>query len=350
MGALAIGLNGCGRVGRAFLRALHARRAEIGDAARVVLINDPAPPATIAHLLRYDSVHGRFPDVVRQEGDTLWLGDGPAIRLTAEESPRRVPWRDAGVHVVVEASGRFLRRADVAGHLHAGAPVVVVTAPLDDADALVCVGVNDAGATFRAGRVFAMASCTTHCLAPVARVLDGAFGVAHGLVSTVHAFTADQRLVDGPHEDLRRARAASLSIVPARTRAAHVLGRVLPGLEEAFDGLAYRVPTPDVSLADLTVLLARPADVAAVNDALAAAAADPTWTSVLAVTREPLVSVDLVGTRESAVVDLTLTRVRGPLCKVVAWYDNECGFGHRVLDLVLRLAAARGGAGREEQG
>ncbi|HWO69903.1 MAG TPA: type I glyceraldehyde-3-phosphate dehydrogenase [Actinomycetota bacterium] len=338
-----LGINGFGRIGRQVARI--ASRAE--DLA-VVAVNTRRPdPARLAHLLRYDSVHGPFEGEVRVEDGELWVA-GRSVRLTGEEDPGRIDWWSRDVDVVVEASGAFVEGDGARRHLDGGAPRVVITAPAADADATLVVGANEG--TFDPARhhVVSAASCTTACLAPVVRVLHRAFEVRGGFALTVHAYTRDQELVDGTHDDLRRARAAALNIVPTRTGAARILGRVLPDLDGRISATAVRVPVADVSLLSLSVSVEASVPAEEVNDAFREAARGE-LAPVLGVTEEPLVSSDFVGDPRSAVVDLPMTRVdRGPggsQVQVLAWYDNEFGYANRVVDLIRLVAGAPAAAG-----
>ncbi len=329
-----VAINGFGRIGRMVFRQL-AQRSDI----EVVAINDISPPETIAYLTRYDTVHGRFPG-------TVVLGDGrlragtQSPKLVEEKDPARLPWKELGVDVVVEATGRFRKREEIARHLEAGAGRVILTVPAKDAiDATVVLGVNDA-VLRPAHRLISNASCTTNCLAPVAKVLHDSFGIVKGIITTVHAYTNDQRLADVPHSDLRRSRAATENIIPTTTGAARAVGQVLPELAGRLDGIAMRVPVPDGSIVDLVAELDRPTSVAEINAAMRAAASRPPLEKILEYSEEPLVSSDVIRNPHSAVFDAPCTRVLGGnFVKVIAWYDNEWGYACRVVDLILRLAA-----------
>ena len=327
-----VALNGFGRIGRCVLRAGWS-----DPNLEFVHINDLTSDDMLAHLLKYDSVHGPFRlDVQAVEGG-LRIGDR-MVNTSAEPDPTKLPWKQAEVDVVLECTGRFTDRAKAGLHLAAGARRVVISAPAKGAiDYTVCMGVNDAGLRPE-HRVISNASCTTNCLAPVAKVLQAAFGIEHGLMTTVHSYTMDQNLLDAPHsKDLRRARAAAMSIVPTSTGAAKAVGLVLPELMGKLNGMAIRVPTPNVSLVDLVFTSRRDVSVDAINDALTAAAEGP-LRGILAVSRDPVVSVDLCGNAHSSIADLPLTQTMGPrLAKVLSWYDNEWGFSNRMLDLARRL-------------
>jgi glyceraldehyde 3-phosphate dehydrogenase len=328
-----VAINGFGRIGRNVLRALAERG---GHDLRVVAVNDLAPPATNAHLLRYDSVHGRFPGKVTLEGDVMDTGTGP-VRVLAERDLAKLPWGALGVDIVLECTGVFTSREKAAGHLAAGARKVLVSAPADGADLTVVYGVNHDRLT-AAHSVVSNASCTTNCLAPVAKVLHDGVGIERGHMTTIHAFTNDQSLLDVFHKDLYRARAATMSMIPTSTGAAKAVGLVLPELKGKLDGVAIRVPTPNVSLVDLTIVPARATSIDEVNGLLEAAAAGP-LAGILACTREPLVSIDLNHAPASSTVDLHATKVvDGRLVRVASWYDNEWGFSNRMLDTAAAMA------------
>jgi len=330
-----IAINGFGRIGRLALRA--AREHDLS----VVGVNDLADAATLAHLLKYDSVHGPFPGDVSVGDDGLRV-DGQTIRVSSERDPSRLPWRDLEVAIVIEATGRFRRREEAALHLDAGAQRVIVTAPSPDPDLTVVLGVNADEYDPEIHRVVSNASCTTNCLAPVAKVLDDHFGLVRGWMTTIHAYTNDQPILDSPHKDLRRARAGALSMIPTSTGAARALGLVLPQLKGKLDGYAMRVPTADVSAVDLAVELAGATDANAINGALRAAAHGP-LAGILDVCDDPCVSIDFRGNPHSSIVDAARTQVMGEnFAKVVSWYDNEWGYSCRVADLAERLAG--GGA------
>jgi glyceraldehyde 3-phosphate dehydrogenase len=335
-----VGVNGFGRIGRNFLRAVLAGQADV----EVVAINDLTSAATNAHLLRYDSTHGRLPVPVVVDGDDLVV-DGRRIRVLAEREPALLPWGDLGVEVVLESTGIFTSRADAAVHLKGGASRVVISAPSGDADATFVVGVNDDDFDPEAHVVVSNASCTTNCFVPMVKVLDDAFGVVSGLMTTVHAYTNDQNLLDLPHKDLRRARAAAVNIVPASTGAARATGVVLAAMQGRLDGTALRVPVADGSLTDFTAVLGAPVTVEEVNRAFAAAAASPPLGPVLDYTEDPIVSSDIVGSPASCTFDAGLTMVqpideRTTLVKVQGWYDNEWGYANRLVDLVAIVGGA----------
>ncbi len=332
-----IGINGFGRIGRNIFRVA----LEDPD-IWTVAVNDLTSPATLAHLLQHDSVVGPFRGAVRAEGDELVVRrDDREIRLQvlSERDPARLPWKELGVEIVVESTGIFTKREDAAKHLEAGAWKVIVSAPSEDADLTIVIGVNDGYYDPDIHHVISNASCTTNCLAPVVKVLNEAFGLKQGLMTTVHSYTNDQRLLDLPHSDLRRARAAGLNMIPTSTGAAKAVARVLPDMEGRLDGIAVRVPTPNVSLTDLTAVLVRSATAQEVNQALEKAA-DEELGGILQVSHEPLVSVDFLGNPHSSIVDAPFTKVvDGDAIKVLAWYDNEWGFSCRVVDLIRRIAA-----------
>ncbi len=328
-----VALNGFGRIGRCVLRAGW-------DDPRIefVHINDLTSDAMLAHLLANDSVHGRFGPAVSAVDGGLDIG-GKLVATSAERDPNKLPWGDLGVDVVLECTGVFRTRAKAAMHLDAGARRVVISAPAkDDVDLTVCMGVNDDDLRPE-HRVLSNASCTTNCLAPFAKVLDAEFGIEAGLMTTIHSYTMDQNLLDAPHpSDFRRARAAALSMVPTSTGAAKAVGKVLPQLNGKLNGMAIRVPTPNVSMVDLVFNTRKDVSVDAINGALSAAAAGP-LAGILGVSDAPLVSTDLVGNANSSTIDLPLTQTMGPrLAKVLSWYDNEWGFSNRMLDLTRKLA------------
>ncbi len=330
--AVRVAINGFGRIGRHILRAIH----ESGRTDIVVVgVNDLAPPATNAHLLRYDSVHGRFPGTVRLEGDRMDIGRGP-IRVTAERDLAKLPWRELEVDIVLECTGAFTAKEKASGHLAAGARKVLISAPGEGADLTVVYGVNH-DALKAEHSVVSNASCTTNCLAPVAKVLHDAVGIERGHMTTIHAFTNDQNLLDVFHKDLYRARAATASMIPTSTGAARAVGLVLPELKGKLDGVAIRVPTQNVSLVDLTFVPKRETSLEEINSALQAAAAGA-LKGVLATTREPLVSVDLNHDPHSSTVDLNATKViEGRLVRVASWYDNEWGFSNRMCDVAALM-------------
>ncbi len=329
--ATRIAINGFGRIGRCVMRAL------TGDDLEVVAINDLTDPVTLAHLLKYDSVHGTWSGTV-EAGEGSITVNGKAIRILAERDPAKLPWKDLGVDLVVESTGIFTDRPKAALHLEAGAKRVVVSAPGKGVDGTFAMGVNHEDFDPAKHFVVSNASCTTNCLAPMAKVLDDSFGIAHGLMTTIHSVTNDQRILDLPHKDLRRARAAFESMIPTTTGAAKAVGLVLPRLAGKLNGFAMRVPTKNVSVVDLVATLNTDVTVEEVNAALEAAANGP-LKGILGVTREPLVSIDFCGNPASSTVDLALTDVMSSrMVKVVSWYDNEWGYSNRVLDLARYIA------------
>jgi glyceraldehyde 3-phosphate dehydrogenase len=334
-----VGINGMGRIGRAVLRGI-TERDEPGF--EVIAVNDLAPTATIAHLLRHDSTFGTWTEKVEVDGDYLGVSDRQ-IYATQEPRPDRIPWEMLGVDVVVEATGRF-RTAEKAGaHLRAGARKVLLTVP-GEADATIVMGLNQDIYVPSQHHLVSAASCTTNCAAPMAYVLHHGFGIEHGLLTTVHSYTGDQNLVDGPHKDLRRARSAAVNMIPTSTGAALAIGNVLPELFGKLDGVAVRVPVVDASLVDLTVKLTEAATAAQINSAFARAA-DTTLKGILRYTTEPIVSSDIIGDAASCVFDAGLTRVIGDTAKVFGWYDNEWGYSQRVIDLLDLIARTLPGKG-----
>jgi glyceraldehyde 3-phosphate dehydrogenase len=331
--AIKVGINGFGRIGRMFYRAaLHKKEIE------VVAVNDITDAPTLAHLLKYDSIHGALPQKIKAEGNQIML-DGHALRVLAQRDPATLPWKDLGVQVVVESTGLFTARDKAALHLNAGARKVVISAPADGADITLCLGVNHDVYDVRKHDVISNASCTTNCLAPIAKVLHENFGIVQGLMTTVHGYTQDQNLQDGPHKDLRRARAAAVSLVPTSTGAAKAIGLVLPALNGKLDGIAIRVPTPNVSLVDLTATVEKDCDEKSVNAAMKKAA-DGELKGILQYSDEPLVSVDFNGNPHSSIFDAPLTKILGKrLVKVFSWYDNEWGYSNRLADITAFVAA-----------
>jgi len=320
-----VGINGFGRIGRQVFRIMHARGME------VALVNDLTDNKTLAHLLKYDSNYGRFPGEVGYDEENL-IVDGKKIRATAEPDPEKLPWGELGVDVVIEATGHFRDRKGAQKHLKAGAGRVIITAPAKEPDITVVIGVNDHELEPE-HRIISNASCTTNSLAPVMKVLDEVFGVEEALMTTVHSYTNDQRILDLPHKDLRRARAAAVNIIPTTTGAAIATTLTLPQLKGRFDGVSLRVPTPTGSISDIVALLKREASAEEVNAALKAAA-EGELKGILEYSEEELVRVDIVGNPHSSIVDGKMTKAIGRLVKVFAWYDNEWGYASRVVDLV----------------
>ena len=327
--ALRVAINGFGRIGRNVLRcAKQSGRSDMD----FVAVNDLTDAATLAHLLKYDSVHRRYPGTVSASQGAL-IVDGDEIRVCSEKDPAKLPWRDLGVDIVIESTGHFSDRATAAKHLEAGARKVIITAPAKKEDITIVLGVNEGRYDPAKHDVISNASCTTNCLAPVVKVLSDTFGVRHALMTTIHSYTNDQRILDLPHSDLRRARAAALSMIPTTTGAAKATGLVLPEVAGRIDGLAIRVPTADVSVVDLVAEVERDTTVEEVNAAMRAAADGP-MRGILGVSDEPLVSVDYTGDPRSSVVDALSTAVmNGRMVKVLSWYDNEWGYSSRVVDL-----------------
>ena len=330
--AIRLGLNGFGRIGRLVFRSIIERGSNDFD---IVGVNDLTDAATLAHLLKYDSVHGKFPGDVSVDGDEL-IVNGDRFKVFSERNPADLPWGELDTDVVVESTGIFRSREKAGLHLEAGAKKVVISAPAaGEVDATVVLGVND---TILTGdeKIVSNASCTTNCLAPMVKVLDDALGVKKGMMTTVHAYTGDQNMVDAPHKDLRRSRAAAVNIIPTTTGAAKAVGLVLPHLNGKLDGFALRVPTPDGSLTDLTVEVGRETTAEEVN-ALFQAAAEGSLKGILEYSEEPLVSTDIVHNPHSNIFDGLSTMVMGNMVKVVGWYDNEWGYSNRTVDLVKRL-------------
>jgi glyceraldehyde 3-phosphate dehydrogenase (phosphorylating) len=331
--AIKVGINGFGRIGRNVLRA------SLGDPdLHFVAINDLTDAKTLAYLLKYDSVHGTLKGSVEAKDDQI-IVDGKAIKVLAVKDPKELPWKDLHVDVVIESTGRFTDREGAGKHLSAGAKQVIISAPAKDPDVTIVLGVNEDTFDPKTHHIVSNASCTTNCLAPVAKVLLETFGIKHGVMTTIHSYTNDQQLLDLPHKDLRRARAAGMSMIPTSTGAAKALHLVLPQLKGKMDGLAIRVPTPNVSLVDLTVETEKDCDVAAVNEAFRKASTGA-LKGILAYSEDPIVSIDQKGDDHSATVDAPLTTVIDKrLVKVTAWYDNEWGYSCRVRDLIKVLAA-----------
>jgi glyceraldehyde 3-phosphate dehydrogenase len=310
------------------MHALHADKATFD----VVLVNDITSSKQLAHLLRYDTIHGRYPGTVTTEGEDALVVDGHRIVVTKETDPAKLPWKDKGVDVVIESTGRFTDRAGAEKHLSAGARKVIISSPAKKPDITLACGINLDRYDAAKHHIISNASCTTNCLAPVAKVLHESFGIVNGIMTTIHSYTNDQRVLDLPHEDLRRARAAALNMIITTTGAAKALKEVLPAMEGKLDGMSIRVPTPNVSAVDLTVRLEKAASRDAVNEAFRQGAAGP-LKGILAVSEEPLVSSDYNGDLSSATVDALATIVVGDMVKVIAWYDNERGYAQRLFDL-----------------
>jgi glyceraldehyde 3-phosphate dehydrogenase len=335
--AIRVGINGFGRIGRNVVRAAKAMGVSDLD---FVAVNDITDTKTLAHLLKYDSVHGRFPGEVVPESDALTVA-GDSIRVLAERDPAKLPWKDLGVDVVLESTGRFTDRDQAALHLQGGAKKVIISAPAKQEDITIVYGVNHAAYDASKHHVLSNASCTTNCLVPVVKVILDRFGFVSGFMTTVHSYTNDQQILDLPHKDLRRARAAALSIIPTTTGAAKATSLVIPELKGKIDGVALRVPTPDVSVVALSCVVEKAASVDQVNGAFREAAKSGPLKGILVVSEEPLVSVDYIGTLQSSTVDaLSTSVVGGTLVNVTSWYDNEMGYSARCVDL-LRYVGQR---------
>ncbi|HET6463619.1 MAG TPA: type I glyceraldehyde-3-phosphate dehydrogenase [Candidatus Krumholzibacteria bacterium] len=328
--AITVAINGFGRIGR-----LVYRHAYKDPAFNIVAINDITSPDILAHLLKYDSVHGRFPSAVKATETGLEV-DGKPVRIVAEKDPTKLPWKELGVDVVVESTGLFTKRADAEKHIAAGANVVLISAPATDPDTTIVPGVNHAELDRARHKIISVASCTTNCLAPVAKVLHENFGIHYGLMTTIHAYTNDQKILDAPHKDLRRARAAAVSMIPTTTGAAKAVTKVLPALKGRLDGTSVRVPVSDGSLVDLTFETEKATSVEGINTAMREAAKS-SMKGIIEYTEDPIVSVDVVGNPHSAVFDSLATMALGDkFFKVMAWYDNEFGYSGRMVD-VLRM-------------
>jgi len=324
--AVKVGINGFGRIGRLFLRAAAGKDVDI------VAINDLTDCATLAHLLKYDTVFGKYPGTVEARGDAISV-DGKDIKVLSEKDPAQLPWKDLGVQAVIEATGVFTGRDGAAKHLAAGASKVIITAPATDPDITIVMGVNDGEYDASKHDIISNASCTTNCLAPVAKVLMDSFGVESGIMTTIHAYTNDQRILDFPHKDLRRARAAAGNIIPTSTGAAKAIGLVIPALKGKMDGIAMRVPVMDGSVVDLVAVLSKEVSAADINAAMKTAA-EGTLKGILEYTEDPIVSSDVIGDPASSVFDAKSTMTMGNICKVISWYDNEWGFSNRLVDLL----------------
>lgn len=330
--AIRVGINGFGRIGRNVFRAAAGR-----EDIEIVAVNDLTDAKTLAHLLQYDSVHGRFPGTVTATDDALVV-DGKEIKVLAERDPANLPWGDLGVDYVVESTGLFTQREKAQAHIDAGAKKVIISAPAKNEDLTIVMGVNHTDYDPDKHHVISNASCTTNCIAPVVKVLDQSFGVERGMMTTIHSYTNDQKILDLPHKDLRRARAAAMNIIPTTTGAALAVGLVLPHLKGRLDGFAMRVPTPDVSLVDVVVELKQSTTAEEINAALKAAA-EGELKGILGYSEEPLVSQDYLGDPRSSIVDAAMTLVmEGNMAKVISWYDNEWGYSCRLIDLIAYIA------------
>ncbi|MEY4609517.1 MAG: hypothetical protein RL625_1734 [Gemmatimonadota bacterium] len=333
--AIRVGINGFGRIGRQVVRAAKERKAPID----IVAINDLTDTKTLAHLFKYDSVHGTYQGQVSYDADTITI-DGDPITVLKEKDPALLPWKDLQVDVVLESTGRFTQAEDARKHIAGGAKKVIISAPATGEDITIVLGVNDEKYDAKAHTIISNASCTTNCLAPMVKVLRDAFGFKHGVMVTIHSYTNDQSILDLPHKDLRRARAAAVSMIPTTTGAAKATALVIPEVKGKIDGIAIRVPTPDVSLTELTVEVERPTTIAEVNAAFQSAANGP-LKGILAYTEEELVSVDYIGNPHSTILDAKNTNViDGTLVKVSGWYDNEWGYSSRCVDLIERIGAS----------
>jgi glyceraldehyde 3-phosphate dehydrogenase len=330
--AVKVGINGFGRIGRNLFRAAHAAGADLD----IVAVNDLTDAATLAHLLKYDSILGRFPGEVGH-GDSSLTVDGKEIKVLSERDPGDLPWSDLGVDVVIESTGLFTKREGAQKHLDAGAKKVIISAPATDPDVTVALGVNFDDYDPETHNIISNASCTTNCLAPVAKVINDTVGIDHGLMTTIHAYTADQRLQDMPHKDLRRARAAALNLIPASTGAAKAVGLVLPELNGKLSGFAVRAPVATGSVVDLTCNIGRETTVEEINAAVKEAADGP-LKGILAYTEDPIVSTDIVGDPHSSIFDASVTVVmEGTMLKILTWYDNEWGYSNRVVELAQKV-------------
>jgi glyceraldehyde 3-phosphate dehydrogenase (phosphorylating) len=327
-----VAINGFGRIGRNVFRAARDR----GEGFEIVAVNDITDAATLAHLLKYDSIHGALPDDVSADGDDGLKVGGKRIAVLAERDPAALPWKDMGIDVVVESTGFFTKREGASKHLEARK--VIISAPATDPDITVCIGVNDHLYDPDQHNIISNASCTTNCLAPLAKVLLDNFGIQRGFMTTTHAYTNDQQILDLPHSDLRRARAAAINVIPTTTGAAKAIGIVIPELRGKLDGISMRVPVPDGSATDLVALLDREVTKDEVNAAFAAAADTGAMTGILKYTEDPLVSTDIVGSSYSSIFDSSMTMVNGDMVKVLSWYDNEWGYSCRVAELVSKIS------------
>jgi glyceraldehyde 3-phosphate dehydrogenase len=334
--AIRVGINGFGRIGRQVLRAAKEQRADLD----FVAVNDLTDTATLAHLFTYDSVHRTYKGTVTHDAESITI-DGDRVRILAEKDPARLPWKDLGVELVLESTGRFTKAEDAKKHVEAGAKKVIISAPATGEDITIVMGANHQKYDASAHTVISNASCTTNCLVPMVKVIREAFGFVHGSMTTIHSYTNDQSILDLPHKDLRRARAAAVSMIPTSTGAAKATSLVIPEVKGKIDGVAIRVPTPDVSLTDLTCVVERPVTVAEVNAAFKAASESGPLKGILGYSELPLVSVDYIGNPHSCVLDAMSTNVvNGTLVKISGWYDNEWGYSSRCVDLLRYIGAA----------
>jgi glyceraldehyde 3-phosphate dehydrogenase len=327
------GINGFGRIGRNVLRAMSQQQV-----AKIRAINDLTDTHTLAHLLKWDSVHGKFAGEISYDNENI-IVRGHKIKVLKERDPAKLPWQDLGVDVVLESTGFFTSRDKAELHIKGGAKRVLISAPAKNPDATICIGINDSIYDPAKHTVISNASCTTNCLAPLAKVLHDNFTIVNGFMSTIHSYTNDQRILDLPHEDLRRARAAALSIIPSSTGAAKAIGEVLPALKGKLNGGAFRVPTPDGSVTDFTAILEKDATVESINEAFKKAAGDASYKNVLEFSDEPLVSRDIVGNPHSCIFDSKLTMAQGKFVKVVGWYDNEWGYSNRCVEMLEMISS-----------
>lgn len=332
--AIRVGINGFGRIGRNYLRAALAKGTEL----EIVAVNDLSDPKSLAHLLKYDSVTGRLAQEVSVDGQNIIVG-GQVIKVLAERNPADLPWGELGVDIVIESTGRFTDAADAKAHIAAGAKKVIISAPATGDDATFVLGVNEHLYDNEKHHIISNASCTTNCLAPFAKVFNDKFGIENGLMTTIHAYTADQNLQDGPHSDLRRARAAAINIVPSSTGAAKAIGLVLPELKGKLDGYALRVPVPTGSITDLTLVSKTDVTVEEIQQAYREAAASGPMKGILKYTEEPIVSSDIVTDPHSSIVDAGLIKVIGRTVKISSWYDNEWGYSNRLVELTELVAS-----------
>ncbi len=325
-----VGINGFGRIGRLVFKAARGKKVKF------VGINDITDAGTLAHLLKYDSVHGRYPDEVHVDGDNLVV-DGKKIPVMAERDPAKLPWKELGADIVLECTGLFRKKEDALKHVQAGAKKVLISAPAKGHDGTFIPGINCNNYDKNKHHVISIGSCTTNCLAPMAKVLLKNFGIVKGFMTTTHSYTADQRLLDAPHKDLRRARAAAVSMVPTTTGAAKAISEVIPELKGKMDGVAIRVPTPNGSVVDLTVILEKEATVDQINAAFKAAASSGPLSNTLEYCEDPIVSCDIIGNPHGCIFDSAMTAVQGTMAKVFSWYDNEWGFSCRMVDMILKM-------------
>jgi len=332
--SIKVGINGFGRIGRNFFRAAKQQGLDID----FVAVNDITDAKTLAHLLKYDSVLGTFPGEVTSTESSI-IADGEELRVLAEKDPANLPWKELGARIVIESTGLFTKREDADKHIAAGAEKVIISAPAKGEDITMVLGVNDDAYDPKSHNVISNASCTTNCVVPMAKVLDDAFGIDQGFMTTIHAYTNDQRILDLPHTDLRRARAAAINIIPTSTGAARTTGVVIPHLKGKVDGLAMRVPIPDGSVTDLVATLKRDASIEEVNAAYRAAAERGPLAGKLVYTEDPIVSSDIVGSSASCTFDALSTMAIGNMVKVLGWYDNEWGYSHRLVDLTTLVAS-----------